>query len=112
MTYIKDIRGEVLVEIVDLKRATAMECDEFREVLLSDIKNGWKKLVVDLSKCVFMDSTFLGSLVIAQKAITKVGGDLRISGAKGDSQAILELTGTSRIFQSFPTKDEAVASFW
>ena len=111
MTYIKDIRGEVLVEIVDLKRATALECDDFREVLLTDIKNGWRKIVVDISKCVFMDSTFLGSLVIAQKKLAHLGGDLRIAGAKGDSQAILELTGTSRIFQSFPTKDEAVASF-
>ncbi len=111
MTYIKDIRGEVLVEIVDLKRATALECDEFREVLLTDIKNGWRKIVVDLTKCIFMDSTFLGSLVIAQKKLTKLGGDLRISGAKGDSQAILELTGTSRIFQSFLNKDDAVASF-
>ena len=112
MTYIKDIRGDVLVEIVDLKRATAMECDEFREVLLTDIKNGWKKIVVDLSKCLFIDSTFLGSLVIAQKTLNKINGDLRISGAKVDLHTILELTGTSRIFQLFQNKDEAVSSFW
>lgn len=112
MSFIKDIKGEVLVEIVHLKRATVMESDDFREILMTDVKNGWKKIVVDLSKCSFMDSTFLGSLVIAQKALAKIGGDLRISGAKGDSQAILELTGTSRIFQYYETVDDAVASFW
>ena len=112
MSYIKEIMGEVLVEIVDLKRATVMESDDFRDVLMNDIKNGWKKIVVDLSKCTFMDSTFLGSLVIAQKTLVKIGGDLRIAGAKGDSQAILELTGTSRIFQYYETKNEAVTSFW
>ena len=112
MSYIKEIRGEILVELVVLKRATATESDDFRDILMTDIKNGWKKIVVDLSKCNFMDSTFLGSMVIAQKALAKIGGDLRISGASGDSQAILELTGTSRIFQSYRTKEEAVASFW
>lgn len=111
MSFNKENRGEVLVVSIDLKRATVMETDDFRNLLLNEIENGKKKIVVDLEKCSFMDSTFLGSLVIALKAITKIGGDLRISGAKGDSQAIMELTGTSRVFQSFETVDKAVFSF-
>ena len=111
MGFIREIRGEVLIERVNLKRATVMETDEFREIILKDINEGWKKLVVDVGKCTFMDSTFLGSLLIGLKALTKIGGDLRIAGAKGDSQAIMELTGTSRVFKSFDSLDEAVSSY-
>ena len=111
MSFIRETRGEVLIERVNLKRATVMETDEFREIILKDINEGWKKLVVDVEKCTFMDSTFLGSLLIGLKALTKIGGDLRIAGAKGDSQAIMELTGTSRVFKSFDSLDEAVSSY-
>jgi len=111
MNFSKEIRGDVLVEIINLKRATVMETEEFRNILFKDIDEGWKKIVIDLKECSFMDSTFLGTLLIGLKTIIKREGDLRIAGAHGDSQAILELTQTSRVFKSYKNLDDAIASF-
>ena len=111
MNFSKEISEDVLIVVINLKRATITESDEFRKILLKDIADGWKKIVIDFKNCTFMDSTFLGSLVLGLKEIAKVGGDLRIAEAHGDSQEIIELTGTSRIFQTFKTKEEAIQSF-
>lgn len=111
MDFIKETRGDVLVEHVNLTRATLKEADEFKKLLAYDIDSGWKKLVVDLTECEFIDSTFLGALVVSLKKITAVGGDLRLVGFQPAVHSMFELTRMYRVFQTFKENDDAIASF-
>ena len=109
--FSKEIFGDVVIESVNLQRATMRESEEFKKILLKDINDGYVKIIVDLTNCGFMDSTFLGTLVIALKEVIKKGGDLKISAAHSDTQAILEITGTAKIFEQYTSIKEAVESF-
>jgi anti-anti-sigma factor len=111
MSFSREAAGDVLVEKINFQRATVSEAEEFRNILLKDIENGWRKIVIDFGNSVFMDSTFLGAIIIALKTISKLGGDLRIAGAQGDAKNILEITGAYRVLSSFDTIEEAVFSF-
>jgi len=109
--FIKEDRGDIIIEKVNLTRATLKEADEFKQALAKDIETGKKKIVVDLSDCEFIDSTFLGSLVVSLKKITSLGGDLRLVGFQPAVHSMFELTRMYRVFESYKTKEEAVASF-
>jgi anti-anti-sigma factor len=109
--FIKEDRGDIIIEKVNLTRATLKEADEFKQALTKDIETGKKKIVVDLSDCEFIDSTFLGSLVVSLKKITSLGGDLRLVGFQPAVHSMFELTRMYRVFESYKTKEEAVASF-
>ena len=109
--FIKEERGDVIIEKVNLTRATLKEADEFKQALANDIDSGRKKIVVDLTDCEFIDSTFLGSLVVSLKKITSLGGDLRLVGFQPAVHSMFELTRMYRVFESFKTREEAVASF-
>jgi anti-anti-sigma factor len=111
MDFIKENYGEVIVQVVDLTRATMREADEFKRVLGEDIEKGYKKLIVDLSVCEFIDSTFLGALVVSLKKITNLGGDLRLVGFQPAVHSMFELTRMNRVFDSYKSKEEAVKSF-
>ncbi|HVO73204.1 MAG TPA: STAS domain-containing protein [Ignavibacteriaceae bacterium] len=111
MDFIKENYGDVIVQVVDLTRATMKEADEFKRVLLEDIEKGYKKLIVDLSVCEFIDSTFLGALVVSLKKITNLGGDLRLVGFQPGVHSMFELTRMNRVFDSYKSKEEAVKSF-
>ena len=111
MDFIKETYDDVVVEIVDLTRATLKEADEFKQRLAQNIEEGWKKIVVDLSECEFIDSTFLGALVISLKKVTMIGGDLRLIGFQPQVHSMFELTRMYRVFESYKSKDEAVKSF-
>lgn len=111
MNFIREEAEGAVIHSVQIKRATTFEADEFREILLNDINSGVKKIVVDLEKCSFLDSTFLGALVIALKTIMKYGGDMRLANPHGDVQALLELTGMDRVFQILQTREDALKSF-
>ena len=101
----------VLVEVVELTRATLNEAEEFKRRLAEDIEQGHKKIVADLSACEFIDSTFLGTLVISLKKVTSLGGDLRLVGFKPAVHSMFELTRMYRVFETFPNKQDAVNSF-
>ena len=67
--------------------------------------------MVDLSTCEFIDSSFLGALVVSLKKVTAMGGDLRLVGFQPAVHSMLELTRMHRVFESFPTKEAAIKSF-
>jgi anti-anti-sigma factor len=109
--YTKEEVGDVVVEKVNLTRATLKEAEEFKSSLVKDIENGNIKIVVDLSECEFIDSTFLGALVVSLKKITTIGGDLKLVGFQPNVRSMFELTRMYRVFESFDNVEEAVASF-
>src|SRR3990170_5983958 len=111
MDFTKEKYGDVLVEVVNLTRATLKEAEEFKLTLSQDIEEGARKIIVDISECEFIDSTFLGALVVSLKKITALGGDLRLVGFQPAVHSMFELTRMYRVFESYKTKDEAIASF-
>jgi anti-anti-sigma factor len=111
MEFFREEQNDVVVISVSLKRATLVEAEEFKQVLVNDIQRGFKKIVVDLSSCEFIDSTFLGSLVVSLKKLTGLGGDLRLVGFQPAVHSMFELTRMYRVFESFNSAQEAVQSF-
>jgi anti-anti-sigma factor len=111
MDFIKEEHGTVMVEKVNLTRATLKEAEEFKSHLVTDIQSGWQKIVVDLSECEFIDSTFLGALVVSLKKVASMGGDVKLVGFQPAVNSMFELTRMYRVFDSFKTKEEAIQSY-
>jgi anti-anti-sigma factor len=105
------VYDEVVIEIVHLTRATWKEASQFKLILQTDIEKKFKKLVVDISRIEFMDSTFLGTLVLAKRNITQIGGDLKLVEPVSVFKALMEKTSTLNIFESYKSVKDAVKSF-
>lgn len=111
MEFFREQIDDVIVIAVNLKRATLVEADEFKQILINEIQRGFKQIIVDLAVCEFIDSTFLGALVVSLKKLTAMGGDLRLVGFQPAVHSMFELTRMYRVFESFKSKEEAVQSF-
>lgn len=111
MDFTKEQLGDIVIEYVNISRATLKEADEFKKILVQDIEGGAKKIIVDLSDCEFIDSTFLGALVVSLKKVTSLGGDLRLVGFQPAVHSMFELTRMYRVFESFKSREDAVKSF-
>lgn len=61
------LRNGAAIERVDLVRATINEAEEIKDNLLDDIN--YDKVIVDLSTCNYIDSTFFGALVFAYRLL-------------------------------------------
>jgi anti-sigma B factor antagonist len=67
------------------------------------------RIVIDLSRVTFMDSTALGVLVGIRRRLGP-NGVLAVAAASPQALALFELTGLNRTIQMFPTVDAATTS--
>ncbi|MFI5236492.1 MAG: STAS domain-containing protein [Ignavibacteriales bacterium] len=111
MNYLRKEDNGVVILQVNLVRATLKEAEEFRNMLINEISHDNNKIIVDLSSCEFVDSTFLGTLVISLKKITAIGGDIKLVGFKPAVRSMFELTRISRVFETFDSTQKAADSF-
>lgn len=111
MDLIRSEKKGIILFRVNLIRATLKEAEKFKNMLKKDIDSGKNKLVIDLSFCEFIDSTFLGTIVISLKKVTAIGGDIKLVGFQPAVRSMLELTRISKVFETFESTEEALSSF-
>ncbi len=112
MNIVEEIIDDIVVEIVNLDRATLGEAEEFKQKLNSRISGGYCKIIIDLSSVEFIDSTFLGVIVGGLKKAVKMGGDLKLVGFKPSVRSMFELTRLFRVFESYSELQDALKSFY
>ena len=80
-----------------------------RERIISLVGDGKNRIVVNLEKVAFMDSTGLGVLVGGLKRVKESDGTLALAGAGGTVQRVLSVTGLSSVFPMHPTVEAATS---
>lgn len=111
MNFVEQKYGNVLVIGINLARATLQEAESFKQLLFNAIEKGERKIVVDFSQCDFVDSTFLGGLVVSLKRMTQAGGDIKLVGFRPAVRSMMELTRMHKVFDSYDNVNDAVKSF-
>jgi anti-sigma B factor antagonist len=82
---------------------------QLRERLIAMVEDGDRRVIVDLGRVEFLDSTGLGVLVGALKRLRGVGGELRLVCGQERLLKIFRITGLDGVFTLYPSVDAAVA---
>ena len=69
------------------------------------------KVVLDLSRLRFVDSSGLGAMLSCLRQLSAKHGDLKLCGMSKQVRAVFELVRMHRIFDISGTKEEAVHAF-
>ena len=101
----------VIVIAVNLTRSTVNEANAFRKIAEEEINSGHTKLVIDLSKCDYIDSTFFGVVVLALQKMIVIGGKLKVVETVSPKEDIFTTTNTLGLFDLYKTREEAIKSF-
>lgn len=105
------LRNELLVVQVNTRRATGNIAPALKERLLSEIKSGNGKIIVNLSYVEFVDSSFLGSLVSGMKNASPQNGEIKITGLHPHVRMTFEVTHLDKVFKLYDTVEEAIRDF-
>ncbi len=101
----------VFVIAVNLTRSTLNEANAFRKMVEGEINSGHTKLVIDISKCGYIDSTFFGVIIMASKMLIDIGYKLKVVKPKVAGEFIFISTDTIRLLDIYGTREEAIKSF-
>jgi anti-sigma B factor antagonist len=83
----------------------------FRDKLYTLIKDGKKKVVVDMTDVKFVNSTGIGILISGYTTLKNAGGDLKLAHISDKVEGVLNITKLIQIFNIYYNVDEAVKSF-
>lgn len=83
---------------------------KLREAIVAAVEAGHTRLVIDVQKVAFLDSTGLGVLVGALKRVRADGGSLDIVCTQERILKIFEITGLDKVFGLHTSIDEATAA--
>ncbi|TPG37156.1 STAS domain-containing protein [Mycolicibacterium hodleri] len=78
-----------------------------RQELQALVESGEKRVVVDLSGTVYIDSSGLGALISGLKIARQAGGDLRVAAPNRQAVTVLEMTNLSRVLRVHPSPEGA-----
>ena len=103
--------SDVTVIHVFLTRATLAKAVIFKDYVTEIVDGGSIKIIIDLSICEYIDSTFLGAMVSILKKVNSLNGDLRLVYNKEVPSLLFVLTRMDKVFKTFTALDDALASF-
>ena len=69
-----------------------------------------ERIVIDLSRATYIDSSGLAALILAMQKVEAYGGRFFLAGVHETMRSIFETSRLDRIFQIFPDVDAALAA--
>ncbi|BDU77480.1 STAS domain-containing protein [Mesoterricola sediminis] len=84
---------------------------ELGEAVRTALERGSRKVILNLSKVSYLDSSGVGELVGCYTSIKNKGGDLRICGMNARIFNLITMTSLHSVFDVKETEEEALAGF-
>jgi anti-sigma B factor antagonist len=105
LTIEKD--GNVTIVTLPPDQLDAGNVAEFKRDVAPLIGNS-ARVVIDLSRLRFVDSSGLGAMLSCLRQLNASGGELKLCGMARPVRALFELVRMHRVFDIHATRDEAV----
>ena len=106
-----DIIEDIAIESVKMNRITFIEAKLFWERSQTCIIPLHRKVIVDISKCKFMDSAFMGVLVRIHRMLLKKGGELKLVVDNKQIERYFRIADINKIIDTNISLAEAINSF-
>jgi anti-sigma B factor antagonist len=81
-----------------------------RAALVEAAEHGSHRIIVDLNRVEFLDSTGLGALIGAHRRSKEQGGEVSLTVPEGQILRLLRITGLLKVFGVYATLDDALAT--
>jgi anti-sigma B factor antagonist len=83
----------------------------FKQSVAANIDAGGRKLIVNLAKVGYMDSSGLGELVSCYTQMRQVSGHMKLLHINNRLHQLLVITKLITVFETFDSESEAISSF-
>ncbi len=112
MNLVADERpgGIAVVRWTEASTLDASTVVELRQ-RVEEIERDHSRMVFDMSRVEFIDSSVIGALVGFMRTARAAGGDVKLAALTPDIETIFELTRLQKVFQIHDSVDGAVREF-
>ena len=110
------IRTEILpdgVGIIEIKGSMTSEEETaaLRRAIAEFVERRWRRLLIDFSETMYINSTAVGVLVAAHTSYAKRDWLIKLCSMNKHVHVIFAITNLNKIFSVYDTRDEALSAF-
>lgn len=87
------------------------ETDDLRNAVADFVEQGTKKLIIDLGKVTYLNSTAIGVLVSTHTTFSKNKGQVKLCNINKSINNIFVITKLTLVFDVAETREDAVKAF-
>jgi anti-sigma B factor antagonist len=100
------------VTVLDLDGNLALEDNaQFRKRVTAIIDAGARKLIINMARVPYMDSSGLGELISCYTTLQRMSGRIKLLHLSDRLQHLLVITKLTAVFETFDSEPAALASF-
>ena len=103
--------GSVVVMELKGKIMGGPDATIFKDELKKHLDDGVKKVVIDLGKVDWMNSSGLGILIGGLTSVKNAEGEMKLARVTDKIKSLLMITKLVQVFESFDSVESAIASF-
>ena len=111
MNIIQRTHGDIRVLCPEGKITLGDGDQELGESVRGALEEGFRKIVLNFEKVVYLDSSGVGELVGCYTSIKNRGGELRICGMNSRIFGLIKMTSLHSVFEVKDTEEESLAGF-
>lgn len=111
MAIKEDMKAGVSILEIKGKLMGGEETTEIHNRVKELVSNGVSKIVIDLGKVSWMNSTGLGALMSSLTTVRNANGELKIARATDKVKSLFMVTKLITIFDSYDTVEDALKAF-
>jgi anti-sigma B factor antagonist len=104
-------RGDVAIIHLSGKLMGGPDAEVVQETVRQCLREGLKKIVMDLGEVSWVNSTGLGILIASHVTVTNEGGILKLMRVSRRIDSLLMVTKLNTIFEVYDSEEAALASF-
>lgn len=102
--------NDIAVVAMPVAELDAANTAEFKRDM-APVIDAHAKVVLDLTKLIFIDSSGLGAFISCLRKLNVKHGDLKLCGVSKQVRSIFELARMHRMLDIYGTREEAVRAF-
>lgn len=108
--YEKVGKNQDILKVILTGTLTEENADYLLDCVKDEILEGRTKVILDCVQLTYVSSMGLGMLVRINSRLKKLGGDAKLAAVQSAVSKILSVVGLNRLFQIYPTVEEAIAA--
>ncbi len=105
-----ELKNDIAIVDIPVNELDASNVGDLKRSM-AGILEKYHKVVIDLHRTQFVDSSGLGAILSFLRQVSGAGGDLKLCGLSRQVRATFELVRMHRIFEILDTREEAVRTF-
>jgi len=111
MNLTTDRVGKAVIVRVGETKLTYQILSSFADSVTKLLAAGEKRVIIDLSRVVYVDSATIGCLMDLYRQTDKLGGAIRLSGVQKRVETMLTMTGAQHFIEIHGDEPGALAAF-